>query len=154
MTTQVRGVIAAITTPVTEHGAPDTARFLSRAEYLLENGCDGLNVLGTTGEATSFTVDARERLMNEIGRSSLPTDRMLVGTGAAALGDAVRLTMAAAANGFAGALVLPPFYYKPLSQAGLLEFFKVLLGATNAPSIPTYLYNFPALTGVTYTPRA
>jgi len=152
MNSRLRGVIAAIATPFSDSGEPDAARFLARAQHLLADGCDGLNVLGTTGEATSLSVEARERLMGAVGHSALPSSRMLVGTGAAALADAIRLTKAAAANGFGGALVLPPYYYKPVSDAGLLGFFEALVEATADEGIPLYLYNFPALSGVAYTP--
>ena len=54
MTKRIRGVVAAIATAVDPNYEPDTARCIAHAEFLLENGCDGLNVLGTTGEATSF----------------------------------------------------------------------------------------------------
>src|ERR1700730_17428161 len=106
------GVIAAIATAVDEHNEPDLARSTRLARYLLDNGCDGLNVLGTTGEATSFSLDQRKRVMSAYATSGLPLDRMMVGSGAAALADAIALTKHAAELGFAGALVLPPFYYK------------------------------------------
>jgi 4-hydroxy-tetrahydrodipicolinate synthase len=150
MTTRLRGVIAAITTPFQASGAPDAARFVARARALLENGCDGLNVLGTTGEATSLSVAQRVALM-DAAADALPLKRMMVGTGAAALDDAVRLTFEAAEIGFAGALLLPPFYYKPLSDDGLLRFFDALAEASR--ELPLYLYNFPALTGIVYTPE-
>src|SRR3954469_10685351 len=105
------GVIAAISTPVQEDGAPDTARAIKLARYLLDNGCDGLNVLGTTGEATSFSLEERKRVMTAYKDAGLPMQRLMVGTGAAAVSDAVALPRHAAALGFAGALVLPPFYY-------------------------------------------
>ena len=54
MTKTLSGVIAAIATPIDEDGAPDLKRAVKLVRYLLDNGCDGLNVLGTTGEATSF----------------------------------------------------------------------------------------------------
>jgi 4-hydroxy-tetrahydrodipicolinate synthase len=152
MTSPLRGVIAAITTPVSASGEVDLARFLARADHLLAHGCDGLNVLGTTGEATSFDAAAREGLIKAVSAAGRPVGRMMVGTGAAAIADAVRLTKAAAANGFAGALILPPFYYKPLSNAGVLRFFDALVESTAAEALPLYLYNFPAMTGVTYTP--
>lgn len=152
MIERLRGVYAAITTPFREDGEPDFDRFVDRAGELLAEGCDGLNVLGTTGEATSLTADVREALMRGVARSSLDGRQMLVGVGAAALGDTVRLTRVAAESGFAGALVLPPFYYKPVEDEGLLRFFEALVGATRDAAIPLYLYNFPALSGVTYTP--
>ena len=99
-------MIAAIATPITPDGLPDAARFVALARHLLDNGCDGLNVLGTTGEATSFTVDQRMGLMTAAARAGLPLDRLMVGTGAAAIGDSCRLTEHAEALGFAGTLLL------------------------------------------------
>src|SRR6202161_4151596 len=111
-TKTLHGVIAAVATAVGENGEPDSGRSTTLARFLLETGCDGLNVLGTTGEATSFSLDQRRRVMSAYAEASLPLDRMMVGTGAAALADAVALTRHAAELGFTGALVLPPFYYK------------------------------------------
>ena len=125
MTTKpLSGVIAAVATPVMEDGSPDTARATKLARYLLDNGCDGLNVLGTTGEATSFSLDERKRVMTAYKDAGLPLDRLMVGTGAAAVADAVALTRHAADLGFAGALVLPPFYYKGVPDDGLVGLYR------------------------------
>jgi len=152
MRKRLRGVIAAIATPVTDRDQPDLSRLLSRAARLLSSGCDGLNVLGTTGEATSFSLAQRLAIMTAVARSGLSLSRMMVGTGAAAVEDATVLTLEAAALGFAGALVLPPFYYKPASEAGILRYFERIVKATASQPIGLYLYNFPALAGVAYTP--
>ena len=148
--TSLRGVIAAIATPLDAGRAPDHQRFLKLARFLLGNGCDGLNVLGTTGEATSFTVEQRMGLMSAIAEAGLPLARLMVGTGAAAVGDAVRITRHAAELGFAGALVLPPFYYKGVSADGVLRYLDAVVGGSATPSVPIYLYHFPALSGVPY----
>ena len=142
------GVIAAIATAIDGNGAPDAARSVKLARNLLENGCDGLNVLGTTGEATSFSLDQRKGLMSAYARAGLPLGQMMVGTGAAALADALALTRHAAALRFAGALVLPPFYYKGVADDGLFAFIEALIGATADRPIPLYLYHFPANSGL------
>src|SRR5579862_4318546 len=103
--TRLRGVIAAVATPVDQDGSPDHARAIKLARYLLDNGCDGLNVLGTTGEATSFSLEERKALMSAYKAQGMPLNRLMVGTGAAAMSDAVALTRHAAELGFAGALV-------------------------------------------------
>jgi 4-hydroxy-tetrahydrodipicolinate synthase len=144
----LHGVIAAIATAVDPRGEPDCARSIALAGFLLANGCDGLNVLGTTGEATSFSLDQRRRVMNTYAESGLPLDRMMVGTGAAALADAIALTRHAAELGFAGALVLPPFYYKGVPDDGLVAVIEAILSATSARPIPLYLYHFPAQSGL------
>jgi 4-hydroxy-tetrahydrodipicolinate synthase len=144
----LRGVIAAIATAIDATGEPDCGRSLALARFLLDNGCDGLNVLGTTGEGTSFSLRQRLAVMSAYAASGLPLQRMLVGTGAAALDDAVALTGHAAALGFAGALVLPPFYYKGVSDDGLFAAIEAIVSATAARPIPIYLYHFPAQSGL------
>jgi 4-hydroxy-tetrahydrodipicolinate synthase len=147
-TKSLHGVIAAIATAVDTKGEPDSARSTALAGFLLANGCDGLNVLGTTGEATSFSLDQRKRVMSAYAQSGLPLDRMMVGTGAAAPADAIALTKHAAELGFAGALVLPPFYYKGVPDDGLVAYIDAILSATAAKPIPLYLYHFPAQSGL------
>ena len=142
------GVIAAVATPIEENGAPDLARAVKLARFLLDNGCDGLNVLGTTGEATSFSLAERKSVMDAYKANGLPLDRLMVGTGAAAVADAVALTRHAAELGFAGALVLPPFYYKGVPDDGLVAYIDTLVQATAANPIPIYLYHFPAMSGL------
>src|SRR5262249_60727500 len=113
-----------------------------------DNGCDGLNVLGTTGEATSFSLDQRKAVMTAYAGAGLPLERLMVGTGAAALADALALTRHAAELGFAGALLLPPFYYKGVPDDGLFDFMAALVEGTAEQPIPIYLYHFPANSGL------
>ena len=148
MTAKLAGVIAAVATPVAEDGSPDTARATKLARALIDNGCDGLNVLGTTGEATSFSLDERKRVMDAYKAAGLPLDRMMVGTGAAATADAVALTRHAAELGFAGALVLPPFYYKGVPDDGLVAYIDTIVKATAGKPIPIYLYHYPQQSGL------
>jgi len=142
------GVIAAIATPIDENGTPDLMRAMKLARFLLDNGCDGLNVLGTTGEATSFSRYERKMVMDAYKANGLPLDRLMVGTGAAAVADAVALTQHAAELGFAGALVLPPFYYKGVPDDGLVAYIDALVKATASKPIPLYLYHYPAMSGL------
>jgi 4-hydroxy-tetrahydrodipicolinate synthase len=141
-------VFAAIATPVDEQYAPDVPRALTLARHLLDAGCDGLNVLGTTGEATSFSLAQRQRLMSAYKSEGLPLDRLMVGTGAAALADSIALTQHAADLGFGGALVLPPFYYKNVPDDGLAAYIAAIMAATADRPIPIYLYHFPAMSAV------
>jgi 4-hydroxy-tetrahydrodipicolinate synthase len=142
------GVIAAVATPIDESGAPDLKRATDLAKHLLANGCDGLNVLGSTGEATSFSLDERKAVMDAYKKSGVPMDRLMVGTGAPSVSDAVALTRHAAALGFAGALVLPPFYYKGVPDDGLVAYIEALVKATADAKLPIYLYHYPALSGL------
>jgi 4-hydroxy-tetrahydrodipicolinate synthase len=153
MSNKLQGVIAAVATAVDDTGEPDCARSAALARFLLGNGCDGLNVLGTTGEATSFSLEQRKRVMTAYREQGLPLDRLMVGTGAASVADAVALTRHAAELGFAGALLLPPFYYKGVPDDGLVAYVETIVQATAAQPIPIYLYHFPAQSGLPWHVR-
>src|SRR5262245_55088309 len=148
MPMNLHGVIAAIATAVDAAGEPDVGRSIALAKFLLDNGCDGLNVLGTTGEATSFSTTQRMKVMSAYRAAATPLERMMVGTGAAALDDAIALTRHAAELGFGGALVLPPFYYKSVPDDGLYACVEAIIAATADTPIPIYLYHFPAQSGL------
>lgn len=145
---KMRGVVAAIATAIDAAGAPDHGRCLKLARDLLDNGCDGLNVLGTTGEAASFSGAERKGLMSAYREGGMPMERLMVGTGAAAVADAVELTRHAADLSFAGALIVPPFYYKGVPDDGLAAYVDEIVKATATKPIPIYLYHFPAMTAL------
>ncbi len=151
MTYRPRGVIAAIPTALTKDLRPDPAPMLRHARWLLADGCDGLNLLGTTGEASSLPAEGRMALMTAMA-AEIPPARMMVGTGCPDLATTVALTRHAADLGFAGALVLPPYYYKGVDEAGIHAFFEGLIEATADRPIPIYLYNFPQMTGLRFEP--
>ncbi|CCV15130.1 dihydrodipicolinate synthase family protein [Mesorhizobium sp. STM 4661] len=148
---RLRGVIAAIPTPFTKTLEPDIDRFVSLAGRLLDEGCDALNMCGTTGEATSMSLAQRKALMSAAAKA-LPRDRLMVGTGAASVTDAIELTRHAGELGLAGALLLPPFYYKNVGDDGVIAYFSAVAQMTAAQATPLYLYHFPALSGVPFHP--
>jgi 4-hydroxy-tetrahydrodipicolinate synthase len=152
MKKRIRGVVAAAATPVDEHLEPDRGALVEHSRRLLANGCDGLNILGTTGGFASFSVAQRRGVMDALANSDLPLDAMMVGTGGAAFHDTVDLTKRAVERGFAGALVIPPFYYKGVSEDGVFAYFTNLVEAVGANALRLYLYNFPAMSGVAFTP--
>ena len=146
------GVIAAAATPLRPDLSIDIDGLLDHCSYLLgEGGCDGVNLLGTTGEATSFSVEQRLAAMQAIGRSGLPLERLMVGTGAAALDDACRLSQEAKSNGFVGVLLLPPFYYKGIDGEGLINYIESFIGRVGRDDLRLYLYHFPANSGVPFS---
>ena len=150
----LKGVIAAAATPIRDDLSIDLDRLVAHCRWLLgDGGCDGINLLGTTGEATSFSADQRVEAMRVVAKAGLPLDRFMVGTGAAALDDAVRLTAEAKALGFSGALLLPPFYYKGIDADGLVAYVETLVRRVGGDGLGLYLYHFPANSGVPYTPE-
>ena len=126
---KLHGVIAATPTPLKPDMSIDIERLIGHCRWLLgDGGCDGINLLGTTGEATSFSVEQRIAAMRAVAASGLPLQRMMVGTGASALADAVALTSAARELGFNGALLLPPFYYKGIDAESLADYVGEVIG--------------------------
>lgn len=150
MTTRITGIWAAVLTPIDADVTPDASMAVPYYRNLLERGCDGINVLGSTGEAMSFNADQRIRFMETLASSGLPIERMMAGTGAASLGDAVRQTRCAFECNFAAALIMPPFFFRDAGDDGIVAFFDALLARTNAPQGRILLYNFPRLSGITF----
>ncbi|HEV7574443.1 MAG TPA: dihydrodipicolinate synthase family protein [Caldimonas sp.] len=143
-----RGVIAATATPIDAEQRPDLARLLRHCRMLLDDGCDAINLLGTTGEATAFGIEQRLDVMRAVADGGLPLDRFMVGTGLPALDDTVRLTRAACELGFAGQLILPPFFYPQVPDDGLVAYVEALARRVDHPRLAIYLYHIPQNTQV------
>lgn len=143
-----KGVYAAILTPFDAKGEVDAPLLLDHAKWLLANGCDGLSMLGSTGEGNSMATRQRIGLLETLVKAGLPVARFIPGTGAASLGDVVELTRHAVQLGCGGALVLPPFYYKSPSEDGLFAAFARLIDGVADARLRLYLYHIPQFTGV------
>lgn len=138
----LRGVIAPVVTPFNGDLAPDTARFVAFCRALI--GLDmGLAPFGTTGEGCSLAVDEKIALIDALVAAKLPMERVMPGTGSPALSDAVRLTSHVARQGCGGALVLPPYYFKSVSDDGLFRFYAELIERVGDERLRLYLYHFP-----------
>jgi 4-hydroxy-tetrahydrodipicolinate synthase len=148
----MKGIWAAVLTPVDDTLAPDAPRAIPYYQALMRRGCDGINALGTTGEAMSFSAAQRRRFMETLASSGMPMDRVMAGTGAASLDDAVALTRAAFAGGFAAALIMPPFFFRDVADDGIVAFFDALFTRTNPPGKKVLLYNFPRMSGIAFHP--
>src|SRR5512141_1673684 len=124
------GVFAPLLTPFGSELAPDAARLVRHGRWLLEHGCAGLAPFGTTSEANSLAVAEREALLEALVEGGVPPARLMPGTGCCALPDSVRLTAHAVRAGCAGVLMLPPFYYKGVSEDGLFRSFAEVIERT------------------------
>ena len=146
------GIFAAVLTPFDESGAPDSAALALHCRWLLRNGCDGLSVLGTTGEGNSLSVEERLALLERLVSDGIPARVLLPGTGCCAIPDTVRLTKRAVQLGTPAVLMLPPFYYKNVSEDGLLAAYAEVLERVSDSRLRVYLYHFPQMSGVSVTP--
>ena len=144
------GINAAVVTAMNPDLSIDLDRMASHCRWLLANGCNGLAVLGTTGEANSLGIEERLALLEGLAARGIPASRMLPGTGTTAITDTVRLTRSADALGCRGALLLPPFYYKNPSDEGLLAYFNEVIQRVGG-TIALYLYNFPQQSAIPFS---
>ncbi len=142
-----RGVFAAALTPLDDDLSPDTEAVIGHYRWLLDEGCDGIVCLGTTGEANSFSLDERLALLDALAETELPA-KLVVGTGCCAVPDTVRLTKKAMEIGAAGVLVLPPFYYKGMSDDGLFAAYAQTIERVGDPGLKLYIYHFPRMTAL------
>ena len=143
----MQGVIAAVPTPIDEFGSPQKEPFIEHCRWALANGCDGLNILGSTGEANSISNKDRKTIMGWAAHA-VDKSRLMVGTATPSLEDTIELTKHADDLGYQVALVLPPYYYKPLSDEGLFAWYRALDEALAGRTIQVYFYNFPQMTGI------
>ena len=146
--TAAAGLYAPVLTPFRADLEPDTERFVALCRWLLEDGCHGLGLFGTTSEANSLSIEERMALTEAVVEAGIAPAKLIVGTGMCAIPDAVRLTAHAVGLGCAGVLMLPPFYYKDMSDEGLAAAFDEVIGRVGDPRLRIYLYHFPKMSGV------
>lgn len=142
------GVLAASLTPLDENGRPHGAALAEHVQTLFENGCDAALLFGTTGEGLSFSVEERMGGLDAVLDAGVPPHRLLIGTGALALPDAIRLSTHATENGVGGLLVLPPFHFTDISDEGLMLTYERLIEGVGSPDLRLYFYHYPKLTQV------
>jgi len=139
----IQGVHCAAATPVTRDGTPNLALFSAHCKALLEEGCHGIAMLGTTGEANSFGVDQRKALLEAAVEGGAPANTLLPGTGALSVEDTVELTSHAVVTGTKGVVMLPPHYYKNVSDEGLFRFYARVIEQVGSDALKIVLYHIP-----------
>lgn len=145
-----KGIFAAAITPIAG-GEPDGPKLVRYCRQLIADGCDGVAPLGTTGEANSLPYQFRLRTPELFAKAGFAGDEVLFGTGAAALADAQAFTRAAVESGFPNVLVLPPFYFKNVSDDGLYAYYSRIIDAVGSSELRVFLYHFPQMSAVPIT---
>jgi 4-hydroxy-tetrahydrodipicolinate synthase len=142
-----RGVMSPVLTPFGADLAPSVPRFIKHCRWLLDQGV-GLAIFGTNSEANSLSVQEKRGLLDALLAADLPPERMVPGTGTCALPDTVELTRHAVSAGCAGVLMLPPFYYKGVSDEGLYRSYAHVIDTVADPRLRIYLYHIPPVSQV------
>ena len=146
-TSRFDGVLAPVITPFQEDLSPDARRLSRHCQWLVSQGA-GLAVFGTNSEANSLSLKEKLGLLDSLCEAGIDPAKLMPGTGACALPDAVELTAHAAKLNCGGVLMLPPFYYKGVSNDGLFAFFAEVLQRVGDESLQIYLYHIPPMSGV------
>ena len=149
---RIRGVLAPAVTPFKGDLSPDRERFISHCQWLLSQNC-GLAVFGTNSEANSLSAEERMTLLDALVAAGIDPSRMMPGTGCCSITETVALTAHVVKHGCAGVLMLPPFYYKDVSDEGLYGYFSEVVQRVGDTRLKIYLYHIPPLAIVGITPK-
>ncbi len=149
---RIRGVLAPVVTPFKANLSPDCERFITHCQWLLSQNC-GLAVFGTNSEANSMSAKERIKLLDAVVAAGIDPCRMMPGTGCCSITETVALTAHAVQHGCAGVLMLPPFYYKNVSEDGLYRYFSEVVQRVADTRLRIYLYNIPSVAIVGITPK-
>jgi 4-hydroxy-tetrahydrodipicolinate synthase len=144
------GVNAAVLTAFHADLSIDLNRMAAHSKWLLANGCNGLGILGTTGEANSLGISERIAVMEGMVERGIPAATLLPGCGTTAIPDTVLLTRRAEELGVRGVLLLPPFFYKGPSEDGLFAYYSEVVQRVGG-DIKLFFYHFPAQSAVPIT---
>lgn len=148
MSFAVSGVNCAAATPLNADLTPDLGLFTEHCRRLLVEGCHGIALLGTTGEANSFSVAERRLILEAALKAGIAGGQLIPGTGVAAGPETVELTRHALANGVSKVVMLPPFYYKGVSDEGLFAAYARIIEAIGDARLKIVLYHIPQVSAV------
>jgi 4-hydroxy-tetrahydrodipicolinate synthase len=144
---RMSGVLCPVITPFNDDLSPDPERLIRQCQWLLTQNV-GLAVFGTNSEANSLSIDEKKMLLDRLVDAGIDVNRMMPGTGCCALPETVALTEHAVKLGCAGTLMLPPFYYKDVSDEGLFASFAEVIERVGNPALRIYLYHIPPVSQV------
>jgi 4-hydroxy-tetrahydrodipicolinate synthase len=150
-TLRLGGVMAPVLTPMKADLSPDVPRWIAFAKSLLAGGCTALAPFGTTSEANSIGLEERMDMLEKLVAAGVPATKLLPGTGTCAITDTVRLTAQAARLGCAGVLLLPPFYYKGVSDEGVFRATAEVIERTGSKALKVYVYHIPPVAVIGYS---
>ena len=144
----LEGVWAPCLTPIHADLSIDDARLFEHVDWLLSNGCSGIVLFGTTGEAASFSAAERMHTLETLIARGISSSRIMVGNGFTAISDTVQVTKHAVAQGCRAVLMIPPFYFKDPTDFGLISTYRHVIDETNCPDLKVLLYHFPRMSTV------
>ena len=140
-------VLSPVLTPFMADGNPDAQKLLKQCKWLESNGV-GLAVFGTNSEANSMSAPQKMRTLTSLIEGGLNPAHMMPGTGATSIDATVNMTRHAVNHKCAGVLMLPPFYYKDITDDGLFAYFSEVIQKVGDSALQIYIYNIPPVTKI------
>jgi 4-hydroxy-tetrahydrodipicolinate synthase len=144
----IRGLWVAVATPLDPAGAVDHDALVKHCQWLLANQCDGLALFGTTGEGPSFGSSERLAAAEAVLQAGIPASRISLGTGCSAIPEAVALTRGALALGLMHVLIVPPFYFRDVTEQGIEDAFAAIIDGVGSEKLRATLYHIPQVSGI------
>ncbi len=151
MSQALSGLFAPVLTPFRADLSVDVERWIAFSQQLLADGCHGLCPFGTTSEANSLALDERIAMLTQLVEAGVPAAKLMPGTGASSIPEAVKLTKHAVELGCAGVLLLPPFYYKGVSDEGIFRSIAEVIERVADDALQVYLYHIPPVAQVGFS---
>ena len=151
MASRFKGLLVPMLTPFEASGTVDTEKAIRFAKDLLDCGVSGLALFGTTSEGQSLGVQERINLMDALIEAGIPATKLMIGTGSCALPEAVHMSREVVDRNCGGVLMLPPFFYKAVSDEGIFRFFAEVIEGVGNPGLQIYLYHIPPVATVGFS---
>jgi 4-hydroxy-tetrahydrodipicolinate synthase len=145
------GVYAASLTPLHADLSCNNEALTEHCIELINKGCKGVVLFGTTGEGPSFSVEEKKKTIKQVIANGLNPKQIIIGNGSACLADTIDLTLAALENHCLACLIAPPCFYKNVSEAGIIAFYRTLIQRIPNSQLQIILYHIPQYTGVPLT---
>ena len=145
---KINGIYSAALTPINDDLSINKNLYLEHCQYLMKQGHDGLAIFGTTGEANSFSIKEKCDTIDFLLSNNLDSNLLIPGTGSSSVEDAIQLTKFAEKNKSRAVLLLPPFYYKNVSDEGIINYFRKIIETVGSSDFHYLLYNIPQTTSV------
>ena len=145
---KINGIYSAALTPINDDLSINKNLYLEHCQYLMKQGHDGLAIFGTTGEANSFSIKEKCDTIDFLLSNNLDSNLLIPGTGSSSVEDAIQLTKFAEKNKSRAVLILPPFYYKNVSDEGIINYFRKIIETVGSSDFHYLLYNIPQTTYV------
>ena len=144
----ISGLWVAVATPLDAAGVVDHDALVKHCQWLLANDCDGLALFGTTGEGPSFGSSERLAAAEAVLQAGIPAARISLGTGTSAIPETVALTRGALALGLMHTLIVPPFYFRDVSEQGIEDAFAAIIDGVGSDRLRATLYHIPQVSGI------